>query len=131
VRRGLCGVRYAVCGVRAEWGTRSVKRGAWCPVLTLTDAVMRHHMMVRKPQPTGTIVNLSSITGHQAPLKEFFETSYHTSKVSAVGSGRVGSIRSSVLLRQRRRAEHGLSLPHARSQVNFAPSRHCTVAPPR
>lgn len=51
-------------------------------MLTLPDAVMRHHMMVRKPQPTGTIVNLSSITGHQAPLKEFFETSYHTSKVS-------------------------------------------------
>ncbi|GFZ42555.1 hypothetical protein JCM24511_00271 [Saitozyma sp. JCM 24511] len=54
-------------------------------LMNVTHAVMRHHMMVRKPQPTGTIVNLSSITGHQAPLKEFFETSYHTSKAGVEG----------------------------------------------
>jgi NAD(P)-dependent dehydrogenase (short-subunit alcohol dehydrogenase family) len=47
-----------------------------------TDAVLKYHMMTRKPQPKGTIVNISSITGHQAPLKESFEASYHTSKVS-------------------------------------------------
>lgn len=43
---------------------------------------MKHHMMTRSPHPTGTIVNISSITGHQAPLKEGYEASYHTSKVS-------------------------------------------------
>lgn len=45
-------------------------------------------MMVRKPQPTGTILNVSSITGHQAPLKEGFEVSYHTSKVCSLAARR-------------------------------------------
>lgn len=51
-------------------------------LILFADAVLKCHMMPRKPQPTGTIVNISSITGHQAPLKESFEASYHTSKVS-------------------------------------------------
>lgn len=38
-------------------------------------------MMQRKPRPTGIILNISSITGHQAHVREFFEASYHTSKV--------------------------------------------------
>lgn len=46
------------------------------------DAVLKYSMMQRKPHPTGTILNISSITGHQAPVREFFEASYHTSKVS-------------------------------------------------
>ncbi|GAA5839355.1 hypothetical protein JCM11251_003958 [Rhodosporidiobolus azoricus] len=52
-------------------------------LMTITHAVLRQHMMRREPQPKGTIVNISSITGHQAPLKEGYETSYHTSKVKA------------------------------------------------
>ncbi|GAA6042788.1 hypothetical protein JCM8097_007480 [Rhodosporidiobolus ruineniae] len=51
-------------------------------LMTITHLVLKHHMMKRSPQPCGTILNVSSITGHQAPLKEGFETSYHTSKAA-------------------------------------------------
>ena len=42
-------------------------------------------MIPHQPQPRGTIVNLSSITGHQAPLATFNEASYHTSKAALEG----------------------------------------------
>ncbi|GAA5867639.1 hypothetical protein JCM8547_001325 [Rhodosporidiobolus lusitaniae] len=54
-------------------------------LMTITHLVLKHHMMKRSPQPCGTILNVSSITGHQAPLKEGFETSYHTSKAAVEG----------------------------------------------
>jgi hypothetical protein len=47
----------------------------------LLDYVLKLHMIPRKPFGHGTVLNISSITAHQAPLKEGFETSYHTSKV--------------------------------------------------
>lgn len=49
--------------------------------MTITHAVLKYSMMQRKPRPTGTILNISSITGHQAHVREFFEASYHTFKV--------------------------------------------------
>lgn len=54
-----------------------------CPFSNMffIDTVLKYSMMQRKPHPTGTILNISSITGHQAPVREFFEASYHTSKV--------------------------------------------------
>ncbi|GAA5914362.1 hypothetical protein JCM6882_008171 [Rhodosporidiobolus microsporus] len=58
-------------------------------LMTVTHAVLGQHMMKRQPQPTGTIVNISSITGHQAPLKEGYETSYHTSKAAVEGFSNV------------------------------------------
>jgi 3-hydroxy acid dehydrogenase / malonic semialdehyde reductase len=39
-------------------------------------------MIPREPLSKGTILNVSSITGHQAPLKDFYEVSYHTAKVT-------------------------------------------------
>ncbi|RSH85123.1 uncharacterized protein EHS24_006716 [Apiotrichum porosum] len=58
-------------------------------LMSVTHAVLKYHMMTRKPQPKGTIVNISSITGHQAPLKESFEASYHTSKMGVEGFSNV------------------------------------------
>ncbi|GAA5867669.1 hypothetical protein JCM8547_001337 [Rhodosporidiobolus lusitaniae] len=58
-------------------------------LMTITHLVLKHHMMKRSPQPCGTILNVSSITGHQAPLKEGFETSYHTSKAAVEGFSNV------------------------------------------
>ncbi|BGP38618.1 hypothetical protein JCM10450v2_002567 [Rhodotorula kratochvilovae] len=58
-------------------------------LMNVTHGVLKHHMMKRTPHRTGTILNISSITGHQAPLKEFFETSYHTSKAAVEGFSNV------------------------------------------
>ncbi|KAL0245441.1 hypothetical protein I308_104567 [Cryptococcus tetragattii IND107] len=54
-------------------------------LMTITHTVLKYSMMQRKPHPTGTILNISSITGHQAPVREFFEASYHTSKAGVEG----------------------------------------------
>ncbi len=42
-------------------------------------------MIPRQPHSRGTIINVSSITGHQAPLAAFNECSYHTSKMAVEG----------------------------------------------
>lgn len=39
-------------------------------------------MIPRLPLSRGTILNLSSVTGHQAPPREGFEASYHTAKAA-------------------------------------------------
>ncbi|WVO24789.1 uncharacterized protein IAS62_006165 [Cryptococcus decagattii] len=52
-------------------------------LMTITHAVLKYSIM--QHHPTGTILNISSITGHQAPVREFFEASYHTSKAGVEG----------------------------------------------
>ncbi|TNY22764.1 putative oxidoreductase [Rhodotorula diobovata] len=58
-------------------------------LMNVTHGVLKYHMMKRAPHPAGTILMMSSITGHQAPLKEFFEASYHTSKAAIEGFSNV------------------------------------------